>query len=854
MSHPSAALQPAASPSALARGASVGGDYGFHGGPRDDHMLLDKRAKPENVQVVVRVRPLMPHELAHGQESVIRVAPDNKCLHAVTSRMGDKETLKQYEFSRVAGPEVSQLRFFEMSGIRGLIDATLTGINVSVFAYGQTGSGKTYSVSGVEERLIARSFAASDDAAGVIPRAMDYLYSRLTSETGVRTTVRASMAELYNEQVYDLLNLTGESLNLRWNASQGFFVQGQLVVQCDTVEDVLAVVTEGHKNRTVGSHALNLDSSRSHSLLTLMIERVVLDPDTGDGLTRRSKLVFVDLAGSERLKESKSEGLSALETRQINKSLFVLGKVIAALADKDKRAAPSAVASGFGGRASMAARVMSPARNASSMGMGEDATDSHVPYRDSKLTKLLMDSLGGNALTIMIACISPAAVFLEESLNTLQYAMRASRISNAPVVQVDMKDALILSLKKDVKHLRDECGHVRLLLGMPVDAPLDSVAATITALRALIEQMQAQLRTQAEALAAAQAAASASPPRAESSLDGKRSRSDFTVGAEPKLALNERAAQRAARQSEAVEAEMTRLQADFDKACTAAEAAKARVAALSSTTEEQRRVIDRLTKELAESKRTAKAAEQRAEAIAAEANERVKQATVVTAAATKSSAAAPGSPAASGAQVMALQDEVYALRTDLTSLRETNQMLELRLQSIHKREVDMHAASAAQLRGGSSMSTYSDTAPLVRTPAVTIAAPVQVPPRMALVSPSSAAYAGSAAYATLASPASSPMAASVGSSSTPVPPSTAQSMPRTGGGGPPMAGIPSRGRTGSSSALAAAGSASMAGAAATASGPPPLRTSGAAAPGQPARGRMARSPLVVGGRAGSPRK
>lgn len=189
------------------------------------------------------------------------------------------------------------------------------------------------------------------------------------------------------------------------------------------MDDVLAVVAEGHKNRTVGSHALNLDSSRSHSLLTLMLERVVTDEGTGTTVTRRSKVVFIDLAGSERLKESKSEGLAAVETRQINKSLHVLGKVIAALADRR----PGARAAGG-----------VPSRLGSSGGGGGDDDAVHIPYRDSKLTKLLMDSLGGSALTVMIACVSPATGFLEETLNTLQYAMRASKIENAPVVQVRM--------------------------------------------------------------------------------------------------------------------------------------------------------------------------------------------------------------------------------------------------------------------------------------------------------------------------------------------------------------------------------------------------------------------------------
>lgn len=209
---------------------------------------------------------------------------------------------------------------------------------------------------------------------------------------------------------------------------------------CDSPRDILAVLQEGHKNRSVGSHALNADSSRSHSLLTLFIERTMPDPETGTQIVTKSKITFVDLAGSERLKESKAEGMTMVESRQINKSLLALSKVISVLSERKHK----------------------------------NEADHYVPYRDSKLTSLLQDSLGGSAMTLMISCISPASSFVEESMNTLQYSLRASRIENAPVLQIDSKDATIIALRKEVKALKDEVRLLRAKLGIP---PLDDIEA-----------------------------------------------------------------------------------------------------------------------------------------------------------------------------------------------------------------------------------------------------------------------------------------------------------------------------------------------------------------------------------------
>jgi len=207
--------------------------------------------------------------------------------------------------------------------------------------------------------------------------------------------------EIYNEQINDLLNPTNANLQIRWEQKQGFFVEGLLVIECKKPEDIVEIILQGTKNRKKGSHDLNKDSSRSHSILTVyLISEVQSGSET---YKKYGKISFVDLAGSERLKETHSKGGMLKETGNINKSLFVLGKVISALTDKKN-------------------------------------TNQHIPYRDSKLTMLLMDSIGGTAKTLMIACVSPSSQYSDETMSTLNYASRTMNIKNKPLVQMDARE------------------------------------------------------------------------------------------------------------------------------------------------------------------------------------------------------------------------------------------------------------------------------------------------------------------------------------------------------------------------------------------------------------------------------
>ncbi|ORZ40772.1 P-loop containing nucleoside triphosphate hydrolase protein, partial [Catenaria anguillulae PL171] len=331
-------------------------------------------------------------------------------------------------FDRVYPETSQQPSVFDDSGVIDLVNRAVAGYSATVFAFGQTGSGKTFTMTGPPGPL-------KPETQGVIPRALRHLFEVISASPHIKYTVRAAYLEIYNESVQDLLNPTAAALPVRWRRDRGFYVENLFVVECDVLDDCLAVLEEGLRNRTTGAHALNERSSRSHSILTVYIESEE-EPTGMNGaatpngevdtriIQKFGKISFVDLAGSERVKESKTTGDALTETGNINRSLLVLGTCISALSDPKRKTG-------------------------------------HIPYRDSKLTKLLMDSLGGNGLALMIACISPATQVLTETIQTLRYASRAKRIRNRPSVQLDPREELIVKLKKEVKILREENGQLR---------------------------------------------------------------------------------------------------------------------------------------------------------------------------------------------------------------------------------------------------------------------------------------------------------------------------------------------------------------------------------------------------------
>lgn len=259
-------------------------------------------------------------EKARGDQHLFRFSAKETHEMQVISASGSmRELVRSFQFDFCASDELSQSHFFRASGAMALMDSVVEGYLATIFAYGQTGSGKTYSMSGIDELLASAHKRATVDPAtngtsplrrahdelhrvelsdGIIPRALKYLYSVFEkAPKDVAFVVRASYCEIYNEQVFDLLNPASGALSVRWNDRSGFYVQSLLVVQCDSIDDVLAVVHEGHKNRRVGTHEMNKDSSRSHSIMTVHVDRQTTDPNDGHVITKFGKVSFVDLAG-----------------------------------------------------------------------------------------------------------------------------------------------------------------------------------------------------------------------------------------------------------------------------------------------------------------------------------------------------------------------------------------------------------------------------------------------------------------------------------------------------------------------------------------------------------------------------
>eukprot|EP00884_Botryococcus_braunii_P016776 jgi/Botrbrau1/3782/Bobra.0183s0017.1 len=381
----------------------------------------------DNVKVVARIRPLNEREhAANDTVAVSLLEPACSQLQVTTSGggKGGGPLVHNMAFHGCLGPKCRQADVMKACGVSQLLDAALAGYNVTIFAYGQTGSGKTFTMSGREDVLALENYSGDSDD-GIITRSVLYLYDQIAkAKACMKYTFKASYCEIYNEQVYDLLKFTKQALPVKWEPRKGFHVGGLHIRECKTLPEMLQVISKGMRHRRMGSHELNLESSRSHSIMTVYCDCTA----TGEEAQQFSgKISFVDLAGSERLKDSKSCGEALKETSSINRSLFTLGKVISALAENG----------------------------------GDGGGTAHIPYRDSKLTKLLMDSLGGSALALMIACCSPSAAHSDETLSTLTYALRAKNIRNRPVVQVDPQHATIASLSREVQLLRAENAYLR---------------------------------------------------------------------------------------------------------------------------------------------------------------------------------------------------------------------------------------------------------------------------------------------------------------------------------------------------------------------------------------------------------
>ncbi|CAD5323501.1 unnamed protein product [Arabidopsis thaliana] len=358
-----------------------------------------------NVQILIRVRPLNSMERS--------INGYNRCLKQESSQcvawIGPPET--RFQFDHVACETIDQETLFRVAGLP-MVENCLSGYNSCIFAYGQTGSGKTYTMLGEVGDL---EFKPSPNR-GMMPRIFEFLFARIQAEEESRRDERlkynckCSFLEIYNEQITDLLEPSSTNLQLREDIKSGVYVENLTECEVQSVQDILGLITQGSLNRRVGATNMNRESSRSHSVFTCVIESRWEKDSTAN--MRFARLNLVDLAGSERQKTSGAEGDRLKEAASINKSLSTLGHVIMVLVD---------VANG---------------------------KPRHIPYRDSRLTFLLQDSLGGNSKTMIIANASPSVSCAAETLNTLKFAQRAKLIQNNAVVNEDSNEDEELSLLK----------------------------------------------------------------------------------------------------------------------------------------------------------------------------------------------------------------------------------------------------------------------------------------------------------------------------------------------------------------------------------------------------------------------
>jgi kinesin family protein 3/17 len=415
----------------------------------------------ERVKVVVRKRPLSAEEREAGESNTVSMDQSASDLLLWNPKAEGKEQPRRFTYDQVFDSDSQQYSVFDsitrpildscIEGYNGellpafltvpclamllpssfrtsptsassflfattlafvarwpVIDCVPTAFAGTIFAYGQTGTGKTFTMEGKNN---------PPELKGIIPTIFKYIFRHIGTSSKAYV-ITASFLEIYNEEIRDLLSKNQrQELELREDPDRGPYVKGLLHREIKSVDDFSEVLATGTKNRSVRATLMNQDSSRSHSIFSIRIE--VSDPGSNDcnGSLTAGKLNLVDLAGSERQSKSRSTGDRLKEATKINLSLSALGNVISSLSD---------------GKAQ------------------------HIPYRDSKLTRLLQDSLGGNCKTVMIANIGPAASNYDETLSTLRYASRAKAIKNKPKRNEDPKDAKLREFQEEIERLKKQ--------------------------------------------------------------------------------------------------------------------------------------------------------------------------------------------------------------------------------------------------------------------------------------------------------------------------------------------------------------------------------------------------------------
>ncbi|EDQ91186.1 uncharacterized protein MONBRDRAFT_23354 [Monosiga brevicollis MX1] len=356
----------------------------------------------EAVQVIVRCRPLNKREKALECGTVVETFTDvgQVQLH----KPGSDDPPKKFTFDGAYDQNSNSQMIYEDVGFP-LIESVLEGYNGTIFAYGQTGCGKSFTMEGIPDPPEHR---------GLTPRSFEHIFQEVAVRENCKFLVRASYLEIYNENIRDLLGQDHNAkLDLKEHPDKGVYVKDLSEHVVSSTEEILRLMAAGSKNRSVGATLMNADSSRSHSIFTVWVEAA--ETIEGDEKLRASKLNLVDLAGSERQGKTGATGDRLKEATKINLSLSALGNVISALVDGKSK---------------------------------------HIPYRDSKLTRLLQDSLGGNTKTLMVCALSPADNNYDETLSTLRYANRAKNIQNKAIINEDPKDALLRQYQEEIEQLK----------------------------------------------------------------------------------------------------------------------------------------------------------------------------------------------------------------------------------------------------------------------------------------------------------------------------------------------------------------------------------------------------------------
>ncbi|KAI8562998.1 hypothetical protein RHMOL_Rhmol03G0079800 [Rhododendron molle] len=382
------------------------------------------KEKGVNVQVLLRCRPFSEDELRNNAPQVVTCNEYQREV-AVSQNIAGKHIDRVFTFDKVFGSSAQQRDLYDQAVVP-IVHEVLEGFNCTIFAYGQTGTGKTYTMEGECKRSKSGPNGELPQEAGVIPRAVKQIFDTLEGQNA-EYSVKVTFLELYNEEITDLLapeeisrvpveDRQKKQLPLMEDGKGGVLVRGLEEEIVTSANEIFTLLERGSAKRRTAETLLNKQSSRSHSLFSITIHIKEATPE-GEELIKCGKLNLVDLAGSENISRSGAREGRAREAGEINKSLLTLGRVINALVEH----------------------------------LG------HIPYRDSKLTRLLRDSLGGRTKTCIIATVSPAVHCLEETLSTLDYAHRAKNIRNKPEVnQKMMKSTLIKDLYGEIERLKAE--------------------------------------------------------------------------------------------------------------------------------------------------------------------------------------------------------------------------------------------------------------------------------------------------------------------------------------------------------------------------------------------------------------